>query len=105
MKDEPIDLSPVGQRRAAIQIRRSNARDHVRRPGRPLDGDEPKVRVTNRWEPSMIDELQKMTGCSTKELVERFYGLLCLVAEYRRARDAMLREMKALGIEPLDKAS
>lgn len=73
--------------------------------GRPLKGAENRIVVSNRWEPTMLIELHKLTGCSTGELVERLHSMLKLVSEYRQAKDAALHAVESLLAPSLDKAS
>jgi hypothetical protein len=110
--NEAIDVSTAAQQKAATEIRRSDVRDRVRRPGRPPERSEIQERYTHRWEPSLVAELQKMSGCDVKEFVERMHGVLNLASEYQqarvaaqRARAALEEELQALGFPPLDTAS
>jgi|HubBroStandDraft_5_1064220.scaffolds.fasta_scaffold00154_20 hypothetical protein len=71
-------IGPKDEKRAETELRRSAVRTK-NSGGRPLKGKEPRVRVNCRLEPTMVAELEQMTGRKPVELLEAMHDVLVLV--------------------------
>lgn len=91
------------EQRAERDIRRGQLSN--RGPGRPLKGNEPRVRVNLRLEPTLLQKLNALTDRSAAQNLEAMYEVLELTMRYRSARELLLSKLESLLALPVDKAS